>query len=47
MIEERFQTKLATADVEQILTHGNPSSGSYQQAQRGIERFDKILGITK
>lgn len=26
MTEERFQTKQATADVEQILTHGNPSS---------------------
>ena len=39
MIEERFQTKQATADVEQILTHGNPSSWIYKQAQRGIERF--------
>ena len=47
MIEEIFHTKQAIADFEQILTQGNPSSGSYQQAQRGIERFDKILGTIK
>ncbi|SET59347.1 RHS repeat-associated core domain-containing protein [Thorsellia anophelis DSM 18579] len=43
MTEARSQTKQAIADFEQILTHGNPNSGSYQQAQRGIERFKKIL----
>ena len=47
MIEEIFHTKQAIADFEQILTQGNPSSRSYQQAQRGIERFDKIFGTIK
>lgn len=39
MTEAISQTKQATADVEQILTHGNPSSGIYQQAKHGLERF--------
>ena len=43
MTEAISQTKQAIADFEQILTHGNPSSGIYKQAKRGLERFKKIL----
>ena len=43
MTEAISQTKQAITDFEQILTHGNPSSGIYKEAKRGLERFKKIL----
>lgn len=43
MTEAVSQTRRALADFEQILKHNKPATRLYQQAERGVVRFKKLL----
>lgn len=43
MTEALSQTNKALDEFNQILKHNKPASPAYQQAERGIDRFSKIL----
>ncbi|WP_420064557.1 RHS repeat-associated core domain-containing protein [Pectobacterium colocasium] len=43
MNEAISQTKRAIQEFGQVINHGKPGSGAYQQAERGLIRFKNIL----
>ncbi|WP_395858978.1 RHS repeat-associated core domain-containing protein [Affinibrenneria salicis] len=45
MTETISQTKRAIREFEQVINHGKPGTGIYQQAERGLIRFKEILWL--